>query len=340
MHARRFHFGRDRGASILDEAGLGGGATHVEGDHVLLTGHLAKEGCGEAAARRTRFQQADREGACRLRRDEAAGRVHEIERAAEAALPQLALEAAQILLHQRLHESVGASGDEALILPELGNHLARERDRELGIEGADGFCGLALMCAVAIGVQEADGDRLDAVGLELAGGFAHLVEIDRGHNLAVAVHALRDLETVAARHQRVGILQEEIVDVVALLGAHLQDVAEAGSGDQAELGAFPLDQRIGDEGRAMYDLAHLGESDAGIGDELAEALQRADRRIMRRRQAFVQQDLGALGVEQDEVGERPPDVEADAITSLGLRHVLGPCWHFLAGHLACRFMRI
>ena len=87
--------------------------------------------------------------------------------------------------------------------------------------------GCAFVRGVAVGVQEADGDRLDAFGAQRARGGAHRGGVERGQNVAVAVHPLGDFQAVAARHQRFGELQEQVVDVVALLGAHLQDVAEA-----------------------------------------------------------------------------------------------------------------
>ena len=51
--------------------------------------------------------------------------------------------------------------------------------------------------------------------------------IERGQHVAVSVQPFGNFQAVAARHQRFGELQEKVVDVVALLGAHLQDVAEA-----------------------------------------------------------------------------------------------------------------
>ena len=91
------------------------------------------------------------------------------------------------------------------------------------------------------------------------GRRADLGGIERRQHVAVAIHALRHFEAVAARHERVGELQEQVVDVVALLGAHLEDVAEAARGDQAEARAAALDQGVGDERGAVHDVADVGE---------------------------------------------------------------------------------
>ena len=42
--------------------------------------------------------------------------------------------------------------------------------------------------------------------------------------------------------------------------------------------------------------------------------ERRDRRVLRRRQALVERDAALLAVVEDEVGERPPDIEADTMT--------------------------
>jgi hypothetical protein len=43
VHARGLQHRRDLGAAVLDQAGLGGGAAHVEGDHIGLPAELAEQ---------------------------------------------------------------------------------------------------------------------------------------------------------------------------------------------------------------------------------------------------------------------------------------------------------
>ncbi len=110
-----------------------------------------------------------------------------------------------------------------------------------------------------------------------------------------------------------GKLQEQVVDVVALLGAHLEDVAEAARGDQAETRAAALDQGVGDQRGAVHDVADVGEREPAACSSSARPSERADRWVVRRGQALVQADVVALRVEQDEVGEGAADVETDAV---------------------------
>ena len=58
--------------------------------------------------------------------------MHQAQGAAEAAACELALQALEIAVHQRLDIGVGAGGDAALVFPQLGDDLARQRDGELG----------------------------------------------------------------------------------------------------------------------------------------------------------------------------------------------------------------
>ena len=58
--------------------------------------------------------------------------------------------------------------------------------------------------------------------------------------------------------------------------------------------------------------------------QFGEALQRANRGVVSRGQAFVEADFVALRIEQDEVGEGAADVETDTI-AVGGRHSGFPC---------------
>ena len=131
MHAPRLQHRRDLDAAVLDHAGLRGRAAHVEGDDILLAGQRAEQGGRESAAGGAAFEQADRKVARGLRRDEPAGRMHQAQVAPEAARREFAFQALQVAVHQRLHIGVGAGGDAALVFPDLGDDVARERDRQL-----------------------------------------------------------------------------------------------------------------------------------------------------------------------------------------------------------------
>jgi hypothetical protein len=185
--------------------------------------------------------------------------VHQIECPEKSALAELVLEPADVAVHQWLHEGVGASCGDALVFPQFGHHVRGKRYRDLREQRPDRLTGCAFMRGIAIGVQKADGDRLDPVGHELARRVTDRCEIDLSYHQPVAIHPLRHLQTAAAVHQRFRVLQEEVLNVVALLRAHLQDIAKSPGGDQPKFRPFPLDQRIGHQCSAVHDFADIGE---------------------------------------------------------------------------------
>ena len=63
----------------------------------------------------------------------------------------------------------------------------------------------------------------------------------------------------------------------------------------------------------MDHVADIRQRELGGVQQLGEALERADRGVVRRGQAFVQADVVALRVEQDEIGEGAADVETDTV---------------------------
>ena len=174
--------------------------------------------------------------------------------------------------------------------------------------------GTPLVRRVAIGVQEADGDRLHAVGDERAGRARDRLLVERGDDRAVARHALGNLEAAAARNERGREGKEQVIDVVALLDAQLEHVAHAHGGEQAERRAAPFDQRIGDERRSVDDLVHLVETDFLRFGQLGKSGEGSDGGI-RGGQVLVQADAAVARVEQHEVGECAADINPDPISA-------------------------
>ena len=70
----------------------------------------------------------------------------------------------------------------------------------------------------------------------------------------------------------------------------------------------------------MHDVAHVHEIDRRRAQQVGHALERPDRGVFRGREALVEVQGPRRAVDQDEVGERPPDVESD---SPGRLHVSG-----------------
>ena len=110
------------------------------------------------------------------------------------------------------------------------------------------------------------------------------------------------------------------MDVVALLGAHLQRVAEPLGRQEADPATASLDDRVRDKRRPVHDMAYRRERYRDPRQQIRHALQRADGGVRGSRQAFVQVNPALLGVHQHEVREGAADIETHSIAFPG--HVL------------------
>ena len=176
VHARRLHHRRDLGAAVLDQAGLRRGAAHVERDHV---------GAGRRRRRTARWRVRRRPGRTRAggsgsRARSPARRRPPAECISRSAprKPRACSSRSQprdVAVHQRLHVGVGAGRDRALVLAQLRRPpRTRARPRCSGNAARTIAARRLLVRRIAIGVQEADGDRLDAVGDQPLRRGAHL----------------------------------------------------------------------------------------------------------------------------------------------------------------------
>ena len=82
--------------TALDDAGLGGGAAHIQRNQVRLSQHFAVKARRKRACRRPRFQHPYRTLARRVGAHDAARRVHHQKLAAVAQFSQVALDATNI----------------------------------------------------------------------------------------------------------------------------------------------------------------------------------------------------------------------------------------------------
>ena len=170
-----------------------------------------------------------------------------------------------------------------------------------------------LVDGIGIGVQEADGERLDAGRFdEVADRRPGALEVQGRDHLSVVTHPLADLPAQAPWCERVGPREPKIEQVVALLEAHVEDVAEPRGHQHAGLRPAPFDDRVGDEGRAVGDGFDLGHGHVFAPQKGGGAFNHRNRGVGRRGEALQHRDLAAAFVEQCEVGKRPADVDAES----------------------------
>ena len=138
--------------------------------------------------------------------------------------------------------------------------------------------------------------------------------VQRLQHRPVAADALAHLSPPVAGHQRLRVRGEEIVDVVELLDADLQHIAEALRGQQRRTRAAPLDQRVGHERGAVDDLGDLTWLDAGQLQQLAPALEhRACRTLGVGEYLMYSRHSPLRDVEERQIGKRAPNIDADGV---------------------------
>jgi hypothetical protein len=124
----------------MNNAGLGGGAAHIEGDRAADAGRVAQHVGADHAGSGSRLQHADA-GALRIGRiEQSAGGLHDEKIAGEAGLAQMSLHLSEITPHARADIGVGRNGRSALELPVFLRQFVRGGDKKLRVFG------LAMIC--------------------------------------------------------------------------------------------------------------------------------------------------------------------------------------------------
>ena len=176
------------------------------------------------------------------------------------------------------------------------------------------LAGRLFVVRIGVGVEEADGEGLDAGPVhEAANRLAHALAVQALDHRPVVPDPFADLAAKPPRDQRIRPREPQVEQVVALLEAHVEEVAEPRGHQHPGLRPPPLDDRVGDEGRAVGDRLDRGHRDVLAVEEGGRPVEHRDRRIGRRGELLVHRDAAALFVEQGEVGERAADVDAEPV---------------------------
>ena len=312
--------------AVLDQTHLRRGPAHVERDDPIEPGEACEKRGRHGASRRTRFDQADRKFPRLLHGRDAAARQHDVEPARKADGAELCFQPVEIAAHQRLHIRVGAGRAGALELADFGRDLRRERQRKVRIDAANDAGGAPLVRGIAIGMQERDRNRLDAVALDhLPRRRHHCGLVQRHEHLPLEIHTLPDFAAPIAWHERRRRFEKQIVEVVTCFAPHLDHIAKALGGDQADGRAGPLDHRVGDQRGAVHDAVQIGGVEIRLLQQAIDAGDDRLARIVRCRQQLAGVDEIAPRIVQHEVGERAADIDADANSAPGHRYFAPYC---------------
>ena len=164
-------------------------------------------------------------------------------------------------------------------------------------------------------MQEADRDRLDAGLLQRAHALAHLGVVELDQHVAVRnCDPLLDRQAVAALDERPRLPRQLLLEREVerlLVPGDVDDVAEAVRRDHPGLRAGMREHDVGRDGRSVQEVVDVRQRDAGLRAQRLDALDDAARGVVRGRRDLVDGDPALLLVDQDQVGERAADVDAD-----------------------------
>ena len=169
-----------------------------------------------------------------------------------------------------------------------------------------------LVLLVDVGVEQADGDRLDLLAPQDRRRRAHRVVVERPQHLARRAEPLGDRHRPVAGDQRRRLLELRVVERRPHLARDLEQVAEALGRDEAAARDLPLDDRVRRDRRRVDDEADLPGRHAALGERALDGVHEALGGIGRRRQHLRDRDGAGLLVDQGRVGEGAADVDGHA----------------------------
>ena len=231
-----------------------------------------------------------------------------------AAFGQPLAEAAHVAADERREDGVRDRGREALVLEDLRQHLARRGHDDAGQLLLEELAHALLVLGVGVGVDEADGDRLDLAAAQDPGDAARVVLVQRLDDVAGVVDALAHLEAVAAAHVRRRDVLVGVPEVVLRPAPDLDHVAEPRRRHHRDLREAAREERVRGDRRAVREEADLVQVDAGGADAVEHRLHRVGGRRRNLRDPRARARL----LEHEDVGERAADIDRDT-QSIGFR---------------------
>ena len=166
-------------------------------------------------------------------------------------------------------------------------------------------------------MQEAHRHRLYTGLPQLTDPLANLVLVERNEHLTARnSDPLLHGQPVSSLDKGVCLpgqlaMQGEVIGT--LVTCDVEDVAEPLRRDQADFGAGVGEDDVRRDGRSVQDAVELADGYAGTRAEISNAGDRAPGRVVRCRGHLFDRDPPGLLVDQDQVGERPADVDADPL---------------------------
>ena len=244
-----------------DQRDVGAGPAHVEGDQVPLAEEARAVAAARHAAGRARQDGARRDAHRLADRRHAPVGLHDQHRAGVAGGAQALGQAREVARQGGAHVGVDDGGGDPLVLLDLRAAPPRRARRTPRAAPGAAPAPSPRSCArVAIGVEVADRDRLDAARRRAA--MARSSE-RASSGVATRPSARSRSRTPSRRargHEGDRRRHAEVVAVVLQPLAHLDHVAVALGGQEPDARALALEERVGRDGGAVHDALGLARA--------------------------------------------------------------------------------
>ena len=288
---------------------------HVEREDVVEAGLPRHVERARDPSRRAREHTVDRVAPRLPRRHQARVRAQDVHVRRRADALQVALQLLDVGRDARTDVRVHARRQSTLVLTKLRQHMRRQRDRKARIEPFHDRADLLLVPGRDVRVDEGDRQRLHAGLDEVADHLLGLRLVDRHHGLAASVHTLHDLARVGQRRRRIGLDHDDPPRQRPrrLRTRQMQDLREPPRRQQPHAGTLRLQHRVRRHRRPMQDVADLADLGARLARNPLHPGEHALRRIGRRRRRLHAVERAGLVVDEQQVGERTPDVHSQSV---------------------------
>ncbi len=301
--------------AILDQRHVGRGAADVERQDVLEAGILGDPHRAGDAAGRPGHQQCDGMLFRFVRRHQAAIRPQQRQAAVHFDLLELRAQVADIAADDRAHRGIGDGGQRALIFLHLGQHDMAERERDIGQDLRRQLGDAQLVRGVEIGIDQRDGERLDAHPFERLERSANVGIVGRTELLSLRADAALDLDRVLQPRHRFWLGPDDPAGEAAgdEAARDLHNLAIALGRDETDARALAFEHGIGGNRGAVQEIVDVRRRQTSLGAQRLDAIENAFRAVVRGRGCLVSPEIPGVVAEQQQIGERAADVDAHAV---------------------------
>ena len=300
---------------VDDDADVGGGTAHVEGQEVRSSDLLRDPAGAGDAARGPGEDHVNGLPDGGVRRHPAAVGAQHVDSRLGIGLPDSRLQIDEIAPDAGLDVGVHDRDHRPFILAELRQQVGGQRNRQLGNDLCADFADPELVIRIGVGVEQADRERLDSRSFELPQAVAHVLFVQVLDDITLRGHALSNPDGVFQRRQRSGLFHSDPTGERSRRPGprQVEDVLVALGRDQADTCALAFENGVGRHGRTVHDPGHPIRIQVGLSCGLAQTRHDPCREVVGRGQGLRTEALARGGVVQERIGERSADVDSDEI---------------------------